>query len=249
MSSSAPTAAILVIGNEILSGSTQDANTSYIAKHMGLRGIRIMEARAVPDIPSEIVDAVNALRKKYTYVFTTGGIGPTHDDITADCIAQAFGLPIGVRDDARKLLEDYYARQGVSVNEARLRMARIPDTAELIDNPVSVAPGFRIENVFVMAGVPKIMQGMLAHVDRLTAGGPPVLSRTIACDQKEGDIAADLARIQKDYPDIDIGSYPRNIDGPRLKIALRGTDAVRLENATQEVAEMVRQAGDIPVID
>lgn len=248
MTAPSPTAAILVIGNEILSGSTQDANISYIAKHMNQRGIRIMEVRVVPDIPAAIIAAVNALRAAYTYVFTTGGIGPTHDDITADCVAEAFGAKIDVRDDARAILQAYYDAQGVQINEARLRMARIPDGATLIDNPVSAAPGFKIGNVFVMAGVPKIMQSMLLHVDQMTEGGAPVLARTIACNQKEGDVAFTLGDIQKRYADIDIGSYPRNGNNPSLLLILRGTDAAQLDAATAEVAAMVRAQGEEPTI-
>lgn len=248
MTAPSPTAAILVIGNEILSGSTQDANIAYIAKHMNQRGIRIMEVRVVPDIPAAIIAAVNALRAAYTYVFSTGGIGPTHDDITADCIAQAFGAHIDVRDDARAILQAYYDAQGVPLNEARLRMARIPDGATLIDNPVSAAPGFKIGNVFVMAGVPKIMQSMLLHVDKMTEGGAPVLARTIACNQKEGDVAFALGDIQKRYADVDIGSYPRNGNNPSLLLILRGTDAAALDAAAADVAAMVRAQGEEPTV-
>jgi molybdenum cofactor synthesis domain-containing protein len=248
MTAPSPTAAILVIGNEILSGSTQDANIAYIARHMGQRGIRIMEVRVVPDIPAAIIGAVNALRAAYTYVFTTGGIGPTHDDITADCVAEAFGVTIDVREDARSVLQAYYDAQGVEMNDARLRMARIPDGATLIDNPVSAAPGFKIGNVFVMAGVPKIMQSMLLHVDQMTEGGAPVLARTVACNQKEGDVANTLGAIQKKYADIDIGSYPRNGQTPSLLLILRGTDENLLDAATAEVAAMVRDCGEEPAI-
>lgn len=243
-----PTAAILVIGNEILSGGTQDANIAYIARHMSQRGIRTMEVRVVPDIPAAIIKAVNELRGAYTYVFTTGGIGPTHDDITADCVAEAFGAAIDVRADARALLENYYGAQGVAINDARLRMARIPDGAALIDNPVSIAPGFRIGNVFVMAGVPKIMQSMLLHVDTMIEGGAPVLSKTVACNQKEGDVAFALGDIQKRYADIDIGSYPRSGQNPSLLLILRGTDAGSLDAATTEVADMVRARGEDPAV-
>jgi len=243
-----PTAAILVIGNEILSGSTQDANIAYIAKHMSLRGIRVMEVRVVADIPAAIIAALNALRETYTYVFTTGGIGPTHDDITADCVAAAFGAAIDVRDDARAILQAYYDERGVPLNEARLRMARIPDGAKLIDNPVSAAPGFNIGNVFVMAGVPKIMQAMLLHVDTMIEGGAPVLSKTVACNQKEGDVAFELGDIQKKYDGVDIGSYPRDGQKPSLLLILRGTDAPALEAAANDVAELVRKRGEEPAV-
>ncbi len=248
MTAPSPTAAILVIGNEILAGSTQDANIAYIAKHMNQRGIRIMEVRVVPDIPAAIIAAVNALRAAYTYVFSTGGIGPTHDDITADCVAAAFDVHIDVRDDARAILQAYYDAQSVPLNEARLRMARIPDGATLIDNPVSAAPGFKIGNVFVMAGVPKIMQSMLLHVDKMTEGGAPVLARTIACNQKEGDVAFALGDIQKRYADVDIGSYPRNGNNPSLLLILRGTDEATLDAAAADVAAMVRAQGEEPTI-
>jgi molybdenum cofactor synthesis domain-containing protein len=243
-----PTTAILVIGNEILSGSTQDANIAYIAKHMSLRGIRVMEVRVVADIPAAIIAALNALRETYTYVFTTGGIGPTHDDITADCVAAAFGAAIDVRDDARAILQAYYDERGVPLNEARLRMARIPDGAKLIDNPVSAAPGFNIGNVFVMAGVPKIMQAMLLHVDTMIEGGAPVLSKTVACNQKEGDVAFELGDIQKKYDGVDIGSYPRDGQKPSLLLILRGTDAPALEAAANDVAELVRKRGEEPAV-
>lgn len=241
-----PTAAILVIGNEILSGATQDANTSYISAHLNRRGIRVMEARTVPDIPAAIIGAVNDLRAKFTYVFTTGGIGPTHDDITADCIAEAFGIAIDVRDDARKILQDYYDGRGVELNDARLRMARIPDTAVLIDNPVSAAPGFRLGNVFVMAGVPKIMQAMLLHIDTMIEGGTPVIARTVACHLKEGDIAFELGDVQKAFPEIDIGSYPRDGQTPSLFLILRGTDEMQLHSATERVAALVKARGEEP---
>jgi molybdenum cofactor synthesis domain-containing protein len=244
----APSAAILVIGNEILSGSTQDANIAHIAKHLGLRGIRVMEVRIVPDIPAAIIGAVNALRAAYTYVFTTGGIGPTHDDITADCVAAAFGAPIDVRGDARALLQAYYDERGVPLNEARLRMARIPEGAKLIDNPVSAAPGFNIGNVFVMAGVPKIMQAMLLHADTMIEGGAPVLSRTVACNQKEGDVAFELGDVQKKHESIDIGSYPRDGQAHSLLLILRGTDAPALEAATNDVADLVRKRGEEPAL-
>lgn len=243
-----PTAAILVIGNEILSGSTQDANIAFIARHLSLRGVPLREVRIVPDVPAAIIGALNALRESYTYVFTTGGIGPTHDDITADCVAAAFGAPIGVRDDARALLQAYYDGRGIELNEARLRMARIPDGAVLIDNPVSAAPGFRLGNVFVMAGVPKIMQAMLLHADTMIEGGPPVQSRTVACNQKEGDVAFTLGDIQKKYPQVDIGSYPRDGQVPSLLLILRGTDDAALDAAANDVAAMVRSHGEEPAV-
>lgn len=247
MTDQAPTAAILLIGNEILSGTTQDANIAFIAKRLVQRGIRLSEVRIVPDIGARIVEAVNALRAAYTYVFTTGGIGPTHDDITAESIAKAFGLPFGVNEEARKILEDYYAPRGVELNVARLRMAKTPGGAKLIDNPVSAAPGFCVENVFVMAGVPKIMQAMFDHVDTMLKGGPIMLSTTVQCNQREGDIGQQLDDIQKEFPDLDIGSYPHMYQTPSLSLVLRGTDETRIATAAEKVRAMVRAAGDEPI--
>lgn len=244
----APSAAILVIGNEILSGSTQDINVAFIAKRLGQRGIPVHEVRVVRDVEAEIVDAVNALRKKYKYVFTTGGIGPTHDDITSECMAKAFGVPHAVAPEAKKRLEDYYAKSGTELNEARLRMAMVPAGAILIDNTVSAAPGFNIGNVFVMAGVPKIMQSMFDHVDTMIEGGPILLSQTVKCNQKEGDIGKELGDIQKDFPDVDIGSYPHMYQNPSLSLVLRGTDAARIAAAAEKVKAMIRARGEDPVL-
>jgi molybdenum cofactor synthesis domain-containing protein len=242
------TAAILVIGNEILSGSTQDINVAFIAKRLAERGIILCEVRVVRDDEGQIVAALNALRAAYTYVFTTGGIGPTHDDITSECVAKAFGVKHEVNAAAKKLLEDYYAQRNIDLNAARLRMATIPSGAKLIDNPVSVAPGFNIGNVFVMAGVPKIMQGMFDHVDRLIEGGPPMLSRTLKCNQKEGDIAADLTAIQKEFPEVDIGSYPHMFQTPSLSLTLRAADEARLNAAFDKTAAMIRRFGEEPIL-
>lgn len=240
------TSAILVVGNEILSGSTQDANIAFIAKRLAARGIQLSEVRIVRDDAAQIVQTLNELRTKYRYVFTTGGIGPTHDDITAECIAKAFGVPHIVNAEAKRRLEEYYATRGVSLNDARLRMATIPEGAKLIDNPVSIAPGFNIGNVFVMAGVPKIMQGMFDHVDKLIEGGKPVLSKTLRCNLKEGDIAADLGAIQKDFPEVDIGSYPHMFQTPSLSLVLRSADEARLEAAAAKTAAMIRAHGEEP---
>jgi molybdenum cofactor synthesis domain-containing protein len=244
-----PTAAILIIGNEILSGTTQDANIAWMGARLNQRGIPLMEVRIVRDDEEAIVQAVNELRKKYKYLFTTGGIGPTHDDITADCVAKAFEAPIGINVEARKRLEEHYASHTVELNEARLRMARIPVGGELINNPVTVAPGFRMENVFVLAGVPKIMQGMFQSVEGLLEGGKPVLSTTVSCNQKEGDIAAALGDLQKQYADIDIGSYPHMDETPSLSLILRGTDEKRLSAAAQKVAEIIRTWGEEPILE
>jgi molybdenum cofactor synthesis domain-containing protein len=240
------TSAILVVGNEILSGSTQDANIAFIAKRLAARGIQLSEVRIVRDDEAQIVQTLNELRAKYRYVFTTGGIGPTHDDITAECIAKAFGVAHVVNAEAKRLLEEYYATRGVTLNDARLRMAMIPEGATLIDNPVSIAPGFNIGNVFVMAGVPKIMQGMFDHVDKLIEGGKPVLSKALRCNQKEGDIAAELGAIQKEFPEVDIGSYPHMYQTPSLSLVLRSADGARLDAAAAKVAGLIRARGEEP---
>ncbi|MEZ0223107.1 MAG: competence/damage-inducible protein A [Alphaproteobacteria bacterium] len=240
------TSAILVVGNEILSGSTQDANIAFIAKRLAARGIQLSEVRIVRDDEAQIVQTLNELRAKYRYVFTTGGIGPTHDDITAECIAKAFGVAHVVNAEAKRLLEEYYATRGVTLNDARLRMAMVPEGAKLIDNPVSVAPGFNIGNVFVMAGVPKIMQGMFDHVDKLIEGGKPVLSKALRCNQKEGDIAAELGAIQKEFPEVDIGSYPHMYQTPSLSLVLRCADEAQLDAAAAKVAAMIRAHGEEP---
>lgn len=238
-----PTAALLIIGNEILSGRTQDANLAYIAKYLGGLGIPLREVRVVPDVEGEIVAAVNALRARYTYLFTTGGIGPTHDDITSDCVAKAFGVPLIQHPEARRRLEEHYRGTDL-LNAARLRMANTPEGATLIDNPVSSAPGFQIGNVFVLAGVPAIMQAMLAGLGSRLVGGPPVLSRTVTSAVPEGTLAEGLAAIQADYPDIDIGSYPVFRQGRiSTSLVLRGTDAATLDTATARVAVLVESLG------
>jgi molybdenum cofactor synthesis domain-containing protein len=240
------TSAILIVGNEILSGSTQDANIAFIAKRLAVRGIQLSEVRVVRDDEAQIIEALDALRNKYRYVFTTGGIGPTHDDITAECVAKAFGVPHEVNPEARRILEAWYTPKGVTLNEARLRMATIPRGAHLIDNPVSGAPGFNIGNVFVMAGVPRIMQAMFDHVDKLIEGGKPLQSRTIGTNLKEGDIAKELGDIQKEFPQVDIGSYPHNGQNPSLSFILRSAEEAPLEAATAKVAAMVRAHGEEP---
>ena len=225
-----PTAAMLVIGDEILSGRTRDINAHVLAKALTERGIALSEVRFVPDDPDHIVAALNALRADFTYVFTSGGIGPTHDDITADCVAAAFGVEIDVRDDAHAILAAHYAENGLELNAARLRMARIPDGAALIDNPVSKAPGFSIGNVHVMAGVPKIFEAMLQGVLPTLAGGAPLQSRTLRMDRPEGELAGPLAEFAAAHPDLIIGCYPFNIDGNYgCNIVLRGTDAAQLD--------------------
>ncbi|EAR50638.1 molybdenum cofactor biosynthesis domain protein [Oceanicola granulosus HTCC2516] len=227
-----PSAAMLVIGDEILSGRTRDSNTHHLACELTKVGIDLREARVVADDPDAIVAAVNALRERYDEVFTSGGIGPTHDDITAECIARAFGVGIDVRDDARQLLAEHYARTGAELTEARLRMARIPEGARLIDNPISVAPGFTLGNVHVMAGVPSIFEAMVASVLTKLAHGTPLLSQSLRIERGEGDIAAPLRALAEEFPDLSFGSYPFQRDGAfGSNVVVRGTDAARLDAA------------------
>ncbi len=234
-----PTAAMLVIGDEILSGRTRDANMHYLAGQLTEKGISLKEVRVVSDDADAIVDAVRALSARYNHVFTSGGIGPTHDDITADCIARAFDDHIDVRDDARALLAAFYEQTGRELNEARLRMARIPDRATLIDNPVSIAPGFTIENVHVMAGVPSVFQAMVASVLPTLTGGAPLISETVRLLRGEGDVASPLAKIAAEFPDLQIGSYPFQQDGRYgTNIVLRGTDHAALKSAAALVAQL-----------
>jgi molybdenum cofactor synthesis domain-containing protein len=225
-----PTAAMLVIGDEILSGRTLDSNTNYLAGELTAQGIDLREVRVVSDDAPAIISAVTALSGGFDHIFTSGGIGPTHDDITADCMADAFGAKIDIRDDARALLAAHYERQGTELNEARLRMARIPDGATLIDNPVSIAPGFTIGNVHVMAGVPSVFKAMVASVIPTLTGGAPLLSQSLRIDRGEGDIAGPLAILAADYPDLSMGSYPFQKDGVYgANIVIRGHDSAQID--------------------
>ena len=234
-----PTAAMLVIGDEILSGRTRDANMYHLAGQLTQAGIDLKEVRIVSDDRDSIIAAVKALSTTHDTVFTSGGIGPTHDDITADCIAAAFDTPIDVRDDARALLAAHYAKTGAELNTARLRMARIPDGAALIDNPVSVAPGFSIGNVHVMAGVPSVFQAMVESVLPTLTGGAPLVSRTLRIDRGEGDIAGPLGELAATYPDLSIGSYPFQKDGKYgANIVIRGADETKVDAALGELAEV-----------
>ena len=226
------TAALLVIGDEILSGRTKDKNIGAIADHLTSIGIRLSEVRVVADDEADIVNAVNALRARYTYVFTTGGIGPTHDDITADSIAKAFSVPIGVDPRARALMQAACDARGVELTPARLRMARLPDGAQLVENAISVAPGFMIGNVIVMAGIPDIMRGMLESVTPRLQTGARMLSVTIPLNCPESQIADLFAAHQKRYPDVAMDSYPSLRDGkPATDLVLRSVDESRLEDA------------------
>lgn len=236
-----PTAAMLVIGDEILSGRTQDTNTNHLAVKLTEAGIDLCEVRVVGDEASEIVAAVNALRARFDYVFTSGGIGPTHDDITANCIATAFGVGISVRADARAILATNYKNPDVELNEARLRMARIPDGAGLIDNPISKAPGFRLGNVHVMAGVPTVFHAMVESVLPTLTGGEPLLSITIRIEAPEGEIAARLGELAKASPDLSFGSYPFIQNGVfGSNIVVRGTNADGLKAACEELEALAK---------
>ena len=206
-------AAILIIGNEILSGRTKDLNGNYLAVELLKLGINVRQIRIVPDEKKEIVGALNALKIKYTYVFTSGGIGPTHDDITADSVAEAFSVPLLLNEKAREILASHYANGKDDLNKARLRMTRIPEGATLIDNPISKAPGFRIGNVFVLAGVPRIFQAMADSILTNLDSGDPIISKTITISKPEGTIAEKLAEIASSFPEVSIGSYPFNTNG------------------------------------
>src|SRR6202012_989751 len=245
--SSNPTAAVLVIGDEILSGRTQDTNTNYIAKFLGSLGIDVKEARVVSDVQDDIVAALNALRARYTYVFTTGGIGPTHDDITADAVAAAFGVSIDYHPEAMALMAARY-KNPADFNEMRKRMARIPDTATLIKNSVSTAPGFQIGNVFVMAGVPMVMRAMLEELAPRLTRGAVVHAVTVEAHLPEGQIAAALAKFQKAPPAVSVGSYPFYRDaGPGTQLVVRGRDRAMVENAAESVEVAVRAEGVKPL--
>lgn len=241
MQNDVPTAAVLLIGDEVLSGRTKDKNLGFIADYLTALGIDLKEARVVADQEDDIVAAVNALRARYTYVFTTGGIGPTHDDITADAMAKAFGVGISHHPEASRTLQEYFAQLGREANEARMRMARIPHGATLIDNPVSKAPGFRFENVFVMAGVPKVMNAMMDVIAPSLERGAPMQSRTVKFLGGEGDIAKSLKEAQEQFQDVVMGSYPfETPEGFATNLVLRSRDTDRLEAALN----VVRQAAD-----
>ena len=232
------TAAMLVIGDEILSGRTRDSNMHHLACELTKHGLDLKEARVVSDERDAIIGAVRELSGKYTHVFTSGGIGPTHDDITADCVAEAFGKGIGVRADAAEILGAHYAARGVEFTEARKRMARIPDEATLIDNPVSAAPGFTLENVHVMAGVPSVFEAMVAGVLATVAKGQPLLSQSLTIHKPESEIAEPLRALAAEFKELSFGSYPFQKDGAYgVNVVIRGFDGAEVETA------MVRLAG------
>ena len=234
-----PTAAILVVGDEILSGRTRDSNLHFLAQELARVGIDLQEARVVPDRPATIVAAVRERSGANDHLFTSGGIGPTHDDITADAVAAAMGVPLRVREDALAVLKAHYDRMGVEMNEARLRMARVPEGAILIDNPVSAAPGFSIRNVHVMAGVPRIFEAMVAGLLPRLTGGTPLLSSTYRIQRGEGEIAGPLAQLAADYPDLAMGSYPFNAGGVfGANVVIRGPDGARVNEAMTRLAAL-----------
>lgn len=234
-----PTAAMLVIGDEILSGRTRDSNMHFLASALTRHGIRLKEARVVPDDHATISTSVNALRSAHDHVFTSGGIGPTHDDITADAIAAAFGVAIGHRADAMALLQAHYDRAGLDFNDARKRMARIPEGAILIDNPISAAPGFTLGNVHVMAGVPKIFEAMVASVLPGLVGGAPLLSQSLRVERGEGEIAEEFGALAAEFPDLSMGSYPFIQNGAHgTNLVIRGTDPSRLDAAMAKLSRL-----------
>ena len=242
-----PTACLLVIGNEILSGRTQDVNINFLARRLGQIGIPLREVRVIPDVAETIIRTVNEVRAAFDHVFTTGGIGPTHDDITAECIADAFGVPWEINQEAYDIMNARYAEG--EFNAARQRMATMPRGATLILNAVSAAPGFTIGNVHVMAGVPRIMQSMFDALAPTLEGGAPIISRAVyALGLLEGAIAADLEAIQKRYPMLDIGSYPFARSGVNgVAIVSKGTDVEAAEAATAEVTAMMERLGHVPI--
>ena len=239
------TACVLIIGDEILSGRTQDANLAFLAQGLNEVGVRLREARVIPDDPAVIVATVNEVRRAFDYVFTTGGIGPTHDDITAQCIADAYGVALTMHPEAKRLLETHYPPG--HLNEARLRMSMVPEGAVLLPNPISRAPGFQIGNVFVLPGVPRIMQGIFEQLKHRLAGGEKMLSRSVSCQLAEGTLAKDLGVLQDRYPDLEIGSYPYFRRGDfGVTLVVRGIDRVRLADATDELKALIRTLGGDP---
>jgi molybdenum cofactor synthesis domain-containing protein len=237
------TAGLLVIGDEILSGRTKDKNIGYIAEFLTGIGIDLKEVRVVGDVEAEIVAALNALRTRYSYVFTTGGIGPTHDDITADCVAKAFGVSIGYDPRAVAIMQERLAAMGTEMNEARMRMTRIPAGADLVRNRISAAPGFWIDNVIVMAGIPSVMQAMLDDVAPTLKTGAKVMSENVRADLREGDLGTELGEVAKAHPEVTIGSYPFFDDklGPNTNIVVRARDAEKLAAAKSAVEAMLRK--------
>ncbi len=251
-----PTAAIIIIGNEILSGRTQDTNIAYIGKKLAAIGVDLLEVRVIPDEEDRIINTVNDVRCSYTYVLTTGGIGATHDDITAASIAKAFDRPFVENQEALKILEEHYNDtlwhhgSQVSFNESRRRMAMMPKGVTLIENPVSKAPAFQIENVFVLAGMPSVMQGMLEYVLPRLETGKPFYYNTVTSNVLEGTIAEKLTEIQNQYPEVSIGSYPfYKVPDIGTSLVIRGQDKDIIIQATEDIIAMVKSFGGIPTIE
>ena len=241
------TAALIVVGDEILSGRTQDKNIAQVASWLGIQGIRLREVRVVPDVMDAIVEAVNTLRARNDYLFTTGGIGPTHDDITVDAVAQALGVPVVIHPKARAILEAYYTTRG-GLNDARLRMARVPKGADLIENRVSGAPGIRAENVYLMAGVPSITAQMLDGMTGSLEGGLPLISHTVGCWVAESEIAQMLGDTEKRFAGVQIGSYPFFREGRTgANFVIRAVDADLLAACTQALIDNLAAIGREPV--
>jgi len=235
-------AALIIIGNEILSGRTKDKNLAYLAEWLNEIGIQLYEVRVIRDDEKEIIDCVNLLRKKFDYVFTTGGIGPTHDDITTESIAKAFDVELETNPEALKILQGYYKKG--DLNEARLKMTLLPKGAELVENPVTKAPGFKMDNVFVMAGIPSIMQGMLEGARVFLETGTKMSSKSIDVFMPESFVASELSQIQDNYDNVEIGSYPFNKDGKfGTSLVMRSADLVALDRCEIEVAEMIKKLG------
>jgi molybdenum cofactor synthesis domain-containing protein len=242
------TAGLVVIGDEILSGRTQDKNVAQVASWLNEQGVRLIEVRVVPDDEAKIAEAVNALRATNDYLFTTGGIGPTHDDITVDSIAAAFGVPVIVHPEARRILEDYYANRGSGLTEARLRMARVPEGAELIANPTSGAPGVRMGNVYILAGVPHIAASMLEALSGKLEGGRPMVSVTVGARAAESDVADLLRETEAAHAGVAIGSYPFFKDGRYgANFVVRSDDEERARRCADELAGRLAEAGYEPV--
>tara|TARA_R110002074_G_scaffold98099_1_gene212465 strand:+ start:647 stop:1402 length:756 start_codon:yes stop_codon:yes gene_type:complete len=239
------TACLIIIGNEILSGRTRDANLQFLGENLNALGIRLMEGRVIPDVEATIIANVNEARARFDYVFTTGGIGPTHDDITSACIAKAFGRKLIRHPDAEKLLLAHYKPEDVT--EARMKMADVPEDSILLDNPVSRAPGFQVDNVFVLPGVPRIMQAMFDLFKHRLTGGAEMLSKSIASYTPEGKIAARLTALQDEHPALEIGSYPFSRDGRHgSTIVIRGTDAADIADAAEKLRAIMRDLGNEP---
>jgi molybdenum cofactor synthesis domain-containing protein len=242
------TAALVIIGNEVLSGRTQDANLKFLGNELNKIGIRMSETRIVPDIEADIIDAINVLRSKYDYVFSTGGIGPTHDDITSVCVAKAFGLGHSRHPEAEAMLLAYYKPEDVT--PARMKMSETPNGAELLLNPVSKAPGFRVENVYVLPGVPHIMREIFSGFKHQLKGGDPMQSKSISAYIQEGRSGGPLSELQDRFSDVEIGSYPFNRDGKYgAAIVMRHADVSKIETVAEEVRQLVRDLGGEPIDD